>query len=251
VAPPWTEDFDFYEGRMGDDRVMVLIDLAANRHAPLPSHPIRLQVRVAMLQPRLDGLRSDEEKDALFALEDRVVPALQQAADAIFVARVVGQGYTELIFHVPPERRAVADDAGSAVGALPPYQLEWLTEEDPAWALYGELYPNAYAIQTIWNRRLVEQMKRHGDQLQLSRVVDHLVVFPAQEPAVKAAEVLASRGFQVDPPRHDDGWRLQFHRRDSCDGDRPDQFTFEILDLVLPLGGAYDGWGSAMVVGQA
>src|SRR5262245_61916732 len=97
----WEPNFDFYEGRWGDDRMMVLIDLGAAAHAPVASHPIRLQLRVRMLDPRPDGLRSNAEKDALFAFEDRLVPAVQRATDAIFVGRIVARGYTEFFFYVP------------------------------------------------------------------------------------------------------------------------------------------------------
>jgi hypothetical protein len=252
VAPPWKDDFDFYEGRMADDRMIVLIDLAADRHAPLASHPVRLQVRVAMHQPRLDGLRSREEKDALFALEDRLIPALERAADGIFVGRLVAQGYTEFVFYVPAERQEEANDPVAATGDVSPYELEWFTEEDPGWTWYRELYPNQYAIQTIWNRRLVAQMKKGGDRIELPRMIDHLARFPSRERVRAAAEALAGLGFLVEEPRQaNQTWELEFHRRDLCDGGRPDEFTVEILDVVLPLEGDYDGWGSVVVAGQA
>jgi hypothetical protein len=247
MAAPWKADFDFYEGRTGDDRMIVLIDLGGARHAPLASHPIRLQVRIAMLHPRSDGLRSNAEKDALFAFEDRASAAMEREGDAIFVGRIVAQGYTELFFYVPAEKRAAADDPVTAIGDVSPYELEWFTEEDAGWSWYNDLYPNAYAIQTIMNRRLVQQMVDKGDHLERPRVIDHLVVFPSRERARTAAEALAGHGFDVDEVRRDGGdWRLEFHRRDACDGARPDEFCFEILKVVLPLGGDYDGWGSLL-----
>ncbi len=57
----WPRDFDVYEGRMAGARMMVAIDLAARAHAPLASHPLRLQLRVAMLAPRPDGLRDQSD----------------------------------------------------------------------------------------------------------------------------------------------------------------------------------------------
>jgi len=62
--------FEFYEARLEHDRLVVLVDLNASEHAPVPSHPYRLEILVPMLEPRSDGLRSNEEAPALFALEE-------------------------------------------------------------------------------------------------------------------------------------------------------------------------------------
>src|SRR3954470_10511083 len=97
----WQENFDFYEGAAKTGRAFVSIDLAASAHVPLASHPVRLQFRVKMLKPREDGLRSAEEADALFALEDQVIEALHTRHEAIFVARLVAYGFSEFFLYVP------------------------------------------------------------------------------------------------------------------------------------------------------
>jgi regulator of RNase E activity RraB len=246
----WDGDWDFYEGTMEEDRMFVTLDLAAQEHAPLASHPMRLHVRFAMLQPREDGLRSDEEKDAIFALEDKIVEAMEKAAGAIHVARVVAQQHTELIFYFPTDKTAAADRPTDAVGDVSPYTLEWFVEEDPEWEKYDELFPNVYAMQSISNRRLVRHMVEAGDQISVPREIDHVVSFPSEEMAKSAAAALAEKGFRVDDADHADGrWTLEFHREDACDGERPDEFVFEILDIVEPFEGDYDGWGSMVVSG--
>jgi hypothetical protein len=69
-----------------------------------------------------------------------------------------------------------------------------------------------------------------------------------QEQALEASKELAKHGFRVDPPskRDDGGYDLALHRENACDGEKPDAFVFEILDIILPLDGDYDGWGSAI-----
>jgi hypothetical protein len=175
------------------------------------------------------------------------------AAAALYVGRTVAQGYTELFFYVPPGKRAAADDPPAAVGDVAPYRLEWLTEDDPRWEKYLELYPNAYALQIIMNRRLVQHLREAGDQLDVPRVIDHAVDFPNGRKARAAVQALRKRGFRVDPltpPKRPGAvWRVDFHREDRCDGDRPDQFVFEILQIVLPEGGDYDGWGAPVQKG--
>ena len=48
------------------------------------------------------------------------------------------------------------------------------------------------------------------------------------------------------PEKEGGKWGLQFHREDRCDEDRANAFAAEILDIVLPLGGDYDGWGAVI-----
>jgi hypothetical protein len=91
-------------------------------------------------------------------------------------------------------------------------------------------------------------MVEANDQLEIPRVVDHMAYFPSREQADAAAKALTDAGFSADPvtpPKEEGGgWGLQFHREDPCDGENPDEFTFEVLDLIAPHEGDYDGWGS-------
>jgi hypothetical protein len=244
----WQENFDFYEGAAKTGRAFVSIDLAASAHAPLASHPVRLQFRVKMLQPREDGLRSAEEADALFALEDKLVEALSTGHEAIYVARVVAYGASEFFFYVPEKQRNAVGALSALLKSFAPYTVEWFAEDDAEWGQYFELYPSPFAVQTIMNRRLIAQMVESKDQLEVPRVVDHMAFFPSRLQAEAAAKALAAADFTTDPiepPKEDEGgWALQFHREDQCDGEHPDEFVSEIFDLIGPHEGEYDGWGS-------
>ena len=81
---------------------------------------------------------------------------------------------------------------------------------------------------------------------------------PSEHEALLSLEELTEKGFRCEEPAQaekeegeapaedDDHSRLEFHRDDACDGDKPEEFVFEILDIVLPLDGDYDGWGSLL-----
>lgn len=244
----WQPNFEFYEATAGDDRAFVTIDLAAARRAPLDTHSVRLQLRVKMLKPRPDGLRSDEETDALFALEDKIEKAIREGAEGIYIGRVVTQGFTEFIFYGPALQQPKLDAPGRLIGDVRPYELEGFTEPDPEWNKYSELYPNPWAWQSIMNRRLLRAMRDGGDQLHIPRQIDHLALFPSEEHAKKAAQALEKAGFTTLPATAPEegkrGWSLEFKRVDACDNGKPDIFVADILDLIVPLEGEYDGWGS-------
>lgn len=249
----WEQDFDVYMALIEDTPASFVLDLAAAEHAPLASHPVRLQVRFAMQRPREDGLRDTSEQDALAALEDDVVSRLEEALDAIYVGRLVHGGYTELFLYVPEAQREAAVRAGDRLEGLDPYEPEWLVEDDAAWSLYREfLLPDIHSMQQIQNRRLLHELESAGDALEIPREIDHVAFFPSRAQADAAREQLAMRGFRVDDVTQDDEgderrFGVGFHRKDALAKGRPDEFCAEILATILPLEGDYDGWGTPLV----
>ncbi len=240
----WKEEFDFYEARATKGRALVSLDLAAGAHAPVTSHPVRLQFRVKMLKPREDGLRSAEEADALFALEDKLVAVALEKLDAIYVARAVAYGYSEFYFYVPAVHRNAAP---SLLGESAPYALEFHAEVDADWERYHQLYPDKFSYQHMMNRRVLQQLELAEDDLTKSREIDHMAFFPSELQAKAAAEALAEAGFRVDAPRAPEKaehpWALEFHRDDACADGEADEFVDEVMELIEPHEGDYDGWG--------
>ncbi len=287
----WEQDFDFYMARIDDRPASFVIDLAAAAHAPVASHPLQVAIRVPMLVARADGLRDADELDALGALEDQFVAALEAKVDALYVGRVVHAGDTTLYLYVPEAHRDALERLPELTGAPPgDYEPSWGISDDPDWEQYREfLAPDEYSTQSIWNRRLVKVFADGGDQLELAREIDHLALFPSREAAERAAFALIAVGFRCDEVEEraaggddetddevaddeaaddeatddeaTDGeatdeaddeatddepqWALSFHREDALADDQPDAFVTEILDIVLPLGGSYDGWGAS------
>lgn len=162
---PWPQDFDFYEARLAPEVVgSFFVDLAAKDRAPLATHPVRLAVRVKMRAPRPDGLRSRDESEALYALEDHVSASIRDGLSGIFVGRVTAQGYVSIVFYIPGESVALADDLTRLTGSAAPYALEWNVDDDPNWEFYREvLYPDAKTLADMRSRRVADRMLRGGN----------------------------------------------------------------------------------------
>lgn len=165
MAKLWEPDFDFYEAQFDEARVAIFLDLAGVSHAPLASHPLRLQVRVAMKTPRADGLRSPEEEEALFAVEDAIVSRATAALDAIFVGRVIAEGYATFAFYAPIASAARAENANAMIGSVAPYALEWNVSDDAEWSYYRELlYPDPESYKLMMSRRAADRITGVGRQ---------------------------------------------------------------------------------------
>jgi hypothetical protein len=247
---PWEPDFDVYFTLVDGAPASFMVDLAAGPNAPVESHGMRLQVRVNLKFPREDGLRDGVELEPLGDLEDLLAEWLEQNYDAIYVGHLICEGAMHVVAYAPPDR--VGDPVDLLDGFDPgDYELGWLVEADAEWGMLLEfMYPDIYAMQTIQNRRLMEVRAEHGDDPSLVHSVDHAATFETRERAEAAAETLRQAGFTIDGlarSEEGEGWTLAFQRDEQLDGEGPDGFCVEILDLLEPHEGDYSGWGAAIL----
>ncbi len=252
----WREGFDFYMVEFEDGPASIMVDMAAALHVPVPSHPDLLIVRMRMQRPQESGLRSAEEAQRLFGVEDAVIAALR-LRDGLFVGRVVRAGSSDLFFYLPSgvTRESVEPQLRVACQEYPP---SLSLASDPEWTSYFEiLFPDRRDQQRMVNRRLCERLQEQGDRPGLRRPVDHRALFPGEISAGAAVESLRAEGFQVDdpsPPPPQSGhqmWALEFHRPESPTQERMDEVTLQVLDLLEGTGAHYDGWNCAAVAGSA
>lgn len=248
---PWTADFDFYPTTVDGRRASIVVDLLAAIHGPIAHHGALVTVRVPMQRPREDGLRDASELAPLGRLEDALIPAIEDRTGAVSVGRLMLAGVLVFYLYAPDgtDEAAVA----AAVGAIDAdgYTIRWAVAPDPDWRMLREvLTPDPYALQGIWNRRLLQQFAAQGDDATAPREVDHTAVVPDGAAATAAERQLVARGFRVDPwtPGEDGRVCLALHRTETLADDAPDTFVAEVLDVILPLGGDYDGWGAPVMV---
>jgi regulator of RNase E activity RraB len=207
-----------------------------------------------MKQPYENGLRSSEEAPALHALEDALDERLRAALDAIYVGRYVGEGFTTFAFYLPADIDDATDRIGHAAGDTGPYELVIGIKSDPDWELYtAYLYPDEYGMQQIMNRRVMAAMQDAQDRPEVPRIIDHFAAFDSRAQCDKAIGLLRDAGFEVDDPERgeDERWGVSFHREEPLSDGQADAFCIEILDIVLPNGGDYDGWGAPVMAADS
>lgn len=233
----------FYPADVDGAPAAFVVDL---EQEPMPTHPTRITVSVSMLEPEPDGLRSQAEIADLDGIQETMMDRLARAAGAICVGFYDLRGVTTFVFYA--KKKLTLDEATRSVGDVHPYEADVQVDDDPQWRFYIDaLFPDAYALQGIWNRLIVDELESHGDHLHEPRDVDHVATFASMGKAQQAAKKLGAAHFHVDSlgPADEEGrFALAFHRSDTLEEGKPDHFAAEILDIVLPLDGEYDGWGA-------
>lgn len=237
-----SDDWDFYPLLVDSEPASIYLDLGVARIAPIEGQPHMAYVQVLMRQPRPDGLSSQAEFDDLVSLEDSLSDRLASGDSTIYVGRNTSSGNRDFYFYTSnPE--AFESLAREAMAGHPDYQFEVGGKPDPEWDVYfGFLYPSPADLQRIMNRRVLENLKSHGDSLSEPRFIDHRAYLPNAAAAANLRAYLSDEGFIVDEPMIDGGSIvLDFKRSDQPE--KIDDVVIPVVRRVVELGGEYDGWG--------
>jgi hypothetical protein len=243
--------FTFYPADVDGSPAAFVVDL---EQEPRATHPTRITVSVSMLEPQPDGLRSESEMEELDSLQTELTKRLAGVAGAMCVGFYDLRGIATFVFYAK-KKKTVEEINHALEGVSRAYEMDAQVDDDPEWRFYIDaLFPDAYALQGIWNRLIVDELESHGDQLYEPRQVDHVATFKNRKDAQHAAKTLEGASFDVDSIGKADEvgrFAVAFHRAETLEEGKPDRFSAEILDIVLELDGEYDGWGAPAVTGRA
>lgn len=241
-------DWDFYFCNVNSVLSSIMVNLGANRYAPLSEKPWLLWVWVQMRAPRDDGLSSEGEAPKLYEIENALSGSLSESG-AELVGRITGDNRREFYFYSPdPGSLEMALDG--ARHAFPDYLFECGTRNDPDWRQYhAVLYPSDVEMQRIQNRRVVNELEERGDDLSIPRIVDHTIYFksPADRRAFASAAVAA--GFTVQsesdfgPEEAARRYFLNLVRADPATLEHIDEVVLQLVELAQRYDADYDGWG--------
>jgi regulator of RNase E activity RraB len=118
--------------------------------------------------------------------------------------------------------------------------VEVQTEPDPDFNYVNDfLLPDAERHQWIMNRRICDQLQKHGDEPSLVRPVNHFIDYEDEAPAA-LVEALKGLGFEVN----DLGTSLECTKLHDTRLDSVHDLVMTLVDLADEHDAAYDGWGA-------
>ena len=131
------------------------------------------------------------------------------------------------------------------------YQYDYGIKKDPKWSAYFDfLYPLPIQMQSILNRRVVDNLESHGDSLTKERPVFHWMYFKSDSDRDKLLQMIEDDNFEIISKSHDDSWRypfgLQISRVDRVDWRSVDDYVLKLWNLANECNGNYDGWETSI-----
>lgn len=249
------QNWDFFMCRIEGAPASIRTNLALIEVAPLEGLSQRLQFYIKMQNPRPDGLSSNEEYPILCDIED-AIGEKAEATGAVSAGVVKSEGFLELWFYTQ-NAKTLAKTCEEALQAFEGYQSGYNIAEDPEWEDYfGFLYPDEFSYQTMQNRKVLMQLEKNGDKMEVPREIDHFFYFKEAAQQQAFAKEVEVKGFKVRfnndefvEDRKAEGkeypYMVEATREDS-----PlaiNDIVWDLLELASPFEGNYDGWGCVNV----
>ena len=249
------QNWDFFMCRIEGAPASIRTNLALIEVAPLEGLTQRLQFYIKMQNPRPDGLSSNEEYPILCDIED-AIGEKAEATGAVSAGVVKSEGFLELWFYTQ-NAEALAKTCEEALQAFQGYESGYNIAEDPEWEDYFDfLYPDEFSYQTMQNRKVLMQLEKNGDKMEVPREIDHFIYFKEAAQQQAFAKEAEAKGFKV---RFNDDEFVEDRKAEGKEypymveatrEDSPldiDDIVWDLLELASPFEGDYDGWGCANV----
>lgn len=243
-------DWDIYTCNIEDEPAVIGLDVDLRRFAPLADKPFALHISVYLNDPRPDGFPKAEEFEILGTIEDDLVTLLDKL-HAHFAGRTISGGVRDFYFYVadPAQHEELIQ---TAMSRFPDYRYEYGVKEDKTWELYFDfLFPDIHEFQRMQNRKVLRQLKQHGDIGEKERHIDHWIYFPDETVRDNFWKKIAPNGFVVESwlsdVTGDLPYGLQVSRNDRTDEASIHAVVMPLWELAHEMNGRYDGWETVIV----
>ena len=249
------QNWDFFMCRIEGAPASIRTNLALIEVAPLEGLTQRLQFCIKMKNPTPEGFPSNEEYPILCDIED-AIGEKAEAAGAVLVSVIKSEGVLELWFYCD-NAETLVDICQKTLGNFEGYLYQDFSVEDPEWEDYfGFLYPDEFSYQTMQNRKVLMQLEKNGDKMEVPREIDHFFYFKEAAQQQAFAKEAEAKGFKV---RFNDDEFVEDRKAEGKEypymvevtrEDSPlaiDDIVWDLLELASPFEGNYDGWGCVNV----
>lgn len=241
-----SDQWNFYSLLVDDEPASIFVDLGIAKDAPLAQFPNLAYLRVRMQRPRPDGLSSQDEYETLVTLEDSLSESIEHSSQSVYVGRNTSSGNRDFYFYTNDS--AIETVLRNTMAKWPGYEFETGARPDTEWSVYWHfLYPSAEDFQRISNRGVIEQLQKHGDQIEVPRKIDHLAIFKTHNDRDGFVLYLRDHGYDIAQMKDASSGNFDviFGRTDQPS--QIDEVTIDLYRAALQHNGEYDGWGCAIV----
>jgi regulator of RNase E activity RraB len=250
MATPHEQDEQWipYITDLGEGPASVMIDISLVERVPDATRPMLVVANIPLKQPGEHGLGEAEEVEAI----DQV---LSQASKAIAHGRMVctirTAGRFDAVFYCT--RPSTADTVQKLQLVLSPLGGDVISQDDPSWGLYHELFPEPQHIRRATELVVIQQLQQAGDNASIVRPVEHVLLLPDRATAARAKAELSRNGFSIvhesEDPSEDLAFRLTAVKPSTVEPQTILDVSDQLSELCESLDGVYDGWQSPVVKG--
>ncbi len=213
------------------------------------THPTVAFVKVMLKEPNKNGLLSEEEESEILFLEDKLEAAMLKFRIGKYVGRVISNSSITFIYYLQFTYNW-QDFLEFALADFSYYEITNGFSDDNEWNYYKKLlYPSAKEWQLIQNHKVCKSLLEHGDDLKISRAIEHKLFFHDMSQKNNLISSLKNDGFviQEDIENEDKIQGISFYRLDKPFYEDIDALTLNLIDISQQYNASYDGWETSIV----
>jgi len=246
-------EWDFFLCEREGATASILVNFGLRGVAPDRSRPWRLTVQLKVRNPSPNGLSNAEERPRLDQIDDALGALVTGACEARFAGRAIRSGFWTFVYYAPNASR-FEETVDHAMRDFRDYTYSCAADRDSDWShFFHVLLPTKREAQQIMNRHVLEQLKRHGDDLTMPRAVSHFIYFNTPFDRAKFLESVETDGFEItESESQDDSVRERRHgavlrREDRVDFSTIQKIVLHLFDRASEADGEYDGWETQVI----
>ncbi|ARS37053.1 DUF695 domain-containing protein [Pontibacter actiniarum] len=243
----YVSDWEFYFGNVDNMLGSIAVDLGLAKVAPLADQPHVVWVSIKIIDPRPDGLSSMQETIVLQQIEDDLEGELHANHNATYVGRSTSNGHRKVYFYLG-DITDYDKTISTVMRGHSGYTYSFGTKEDKGWNGYFKmLFPEPEQYQSIRNRKVIDSLEEHGDNLSRERAIHHWIFFKTEADRQAYVTGVEQEGFSVVASDYDEEleaypFRLHIKHTDKVDWTSIDKTVLHLWRLAKQHNGDYDGW---------
>ncbi|MDD2838277.1 MAG: DUF695 domain-containing protein [Sulfuricurvum sp.] len=195
-------------------------------------------------------VKADAVNERIEAFSEDLYATFLNSLDALFAGRIMKEGWAEYYFYAPNAKRFenISTEVMNRHGG---FAYERGSSKDTKWEMYTDnLYPDAYGLLGIQNRHTIEALVEAGDDLNISREVEHYLFFQTKSSMERAVTQLASHGFSLKEYVHDDesdyAYGAVLIKNESVLPAAVEETTTSLYESAIQEHGYYEGWSTVL-----
>lgn len=235
----------------GDAVGSIVVDLGLRDIAPVAGLTELLIVEIPMHRASDNGLPSNDEFPILASIERSFEDILTGRINAIFAGHLHCEGTMSLYFYIAPGTDS-DDLLQRSIQPFKDYSFEYRVKPDPDWeGFFDFLYPSPIQHQRLANEGVIQNLLKHGDNLEKERKVEHWIYFASEADRSRFLDSIADQGFSVEDLSEDEDYELpykaQISREDKVTLEATDEYILDLWQKAQDFNGNYDGWETFIV----
>lgn len=233
------EFYELNDSDSGDSRIEV--DLSLMDESPDLERPWLLWLFVKV---------SDGTDKEFVAFRDDLIQTLEAQMEARYAGTVTKEGWSELYFYASTSKK-FENLTSETMSRHTPYTYERGSFKDTKWEMYLEkLYPEPYALITIQNRETIAALVDAGDDLTLSREVEHYLFFQTPTALERFANSMIEQGYAMKEHLTNDeseySYGVTLSKNECITPKQVEESTSLLFELVMQEHGIYEGWSTVL-----